>query len=258
MIMTGPAYPQNRDIILLQKDMIELKNSMSQLQATVDQKNTAVLSLVEKIFDQVNGLGGNVQKLGQAVDAVNGHTDKSAADLKTQMSGFSAKITELSDTVAALRSQLSSVSQQITTIKNTAEPLPSLDETWRTAYLDLTSGNYDLALQEFAEFIAKYPNDPRAPRAQIYKAQCLFESKKFEQAIVEYDTFLQKYPESEDTKTALYKKGLAQSEINDPKAQATLQSVVAKYPNSVEATNAKQKLQQLGARGRRGPGRQNN
>ena len=256
--MTGPAYPQNRDIILLQKDMIELKNSILQLQTTFDQKNSATLSLVEKIFDQVNGLAGNMQKVSQAVEAVNTHTDKSAADLKTQMNGFGTRINELSDTVAALRSQLSGVSQQITTMKTTAEPLPNAEESWRTANFDIQIGNYELALQELAEFQVKYPTDPRTAKAQIAKGDALMGMKKFDQAIIEFDTYLQKYPGSEEISLALYKKGLAQIEIDPKAATATFQSLITKYPSSAEATLAKQKIQQIGARGRRGPDRHNN
>ena len=249
----GSAYPQNRETIQLQKDVINLKTTISELQASVDQKNAAIQSLVEKIFDQVNNLAGSVQKVNQAVENVNSHTDKSAAELRTQINTFGPKLTELTDSVSALKSQLGGISQQITAMKATAQQLPSIEESWRTVNLDVQIGNYELALQELSEFQAKYPNDPRTAKAQILKGDVLGFMKKADQAVIEYDTFLQKYPENEDTSVALYKKGLAQVEINDPKATATLQSVVTKYPNSPEATLAKQKIQQL-ARGKRGPG----
>ena len=115
------------------------------------------------------------------------------------------------------------------------------DEIWRSAYVDYTAGLYDLAVQEFSEFQSKFPTDPRAGEAQLYKGNALYAQKKYEPAIVEYDMFLQKYPENVNTKTALLKKGLAQADNNDVKgATATLQQVVKQFPRTVEATNADQ------------------
>src|SRR5262249_38082256 len=151
------------------------------------------------------------------------------------ISTLNTRVNEMSDNVTAIRSQLGGVSQQITSMKT--EPLPGPDDSWRAASLDVTVGNYELALQELQDFQAKYPNDSRAAKAQLYKGDVLLAQKKYEPAIIEYDTFLQKYPENEDTKSALYKKGLAQLETNPKDATATLQQVVSKYKGTVEATD---------------------
>jgi TolA-binding protein len=207
--------------------------------------------------DQMNSLAGAIQKVDQTVENVNSHTDKSATELKGLLGTLNQRVGDLSDNVAAVRAQLSGVSQQVTAMKT--EPLPGPDESWRSANLDYTVGNYDLAIQELNDFQAKYPNDPRSAKAQILKGDSLAAQKKYEPAVIEYDTFLQKYPENEDTKTALYKKGLALT-ASDPKAAvAIFQQVVTKYKGTVEATDAQARLKDLqtGARGKRGPGRQN-
>jgi len=257
MLLATTAYPQNRDIIQLQRDVLDLKNTVNQLQTSVDQKNQAILSLVEKMADQLGGLVTNVQKISQTVDNVNARTDKSATDLRTLVNTMNTRVNDMADSITAIRSQLGSVSQQITTIKTTAEPLPGPDESWRAARADVLVGNYDLALQELSDFMAKFPNDLRAAEAQLSKGDALSAQKKWDQAIIEYDTFLQKYPENDNTKTALYKKGLAQAEAHDPKAVATLQQVVAKYPHTVEAANAAMKLKELSTPGKRGSTRPN-
>jgi TolA-binding protein len=257
-LMAGPAYPQSRELLQLQRDVLDLKNTVNQIQASMDEKNQAILSLVEKMTDQVNGLTGNVSKINSTVDNVNSHTDKSSADLRALVTTLTQKLNDLTDNVAAIRSQLSGVSQQITAAKT--EPLPGPDDNWRAANLDLTVGNYDLAIQELSDFQNKYPSDPRAGQAQILKGDALAGEKKYDQAVIEYDTFLQKYPESDDTRRALYKKGLAQAESDPKAATATLQQVVNKYKGTVEAANAQAKLKELAAPATRKPprpGRQN-
>ncbi|MBI4471678.1 MAG: tetratricopeptide repeat protein, partial [Acidobacteria bacterium] len=48
------------------------------------------------------------------------------------------------------------------------------------------------------------------------------------------------------TRSALYKKGLAQAEQNQPQqAIATLQEVVKRFPNTSEAQNASAKIRDL-------------
>jgi TolA-binding protein len=57
---------------------------------------------------------------------------------------------------------------------------------------------------------------------------------------------LQKYPESDKTRTALLKKGLALAETNQPQQAISILSEVAKkFPGTIEATNAQAKLKEL-------------
>ena len=74
--------PSPAVVAALPRDVLDLKNSLNQLQTSMDEKNQAILSLVEKMTDQVNSLAGSVQKINQTVDSVNTHTDKSSADIR--------------------------------------------------------------------------------------------------------------------------------------------------------------------------------
>jgi tol-pal system protein YbgF len=122
----------------------------------------------------------------------------------------------------------------------------------RSATLDSVAGNYDLAIGGFKEFLEKFPDNPRAPEAQLFIGDALYSQKKFDQAVIEYDLFLQKYSENDRTKSALYKKGLAHAELNQvPEALAALTKVTKDYPGTVEATGAQQRVRELNAQRRR-------
>src|SRR5437899_13011396 len=74
VLAAGPAYPQNKDILRLQADMITLQQQVKQLQSSIDENNGVMKTLVEKIADQVNTLTGGLQKVNQALDqAAGGH-----------------------------------------------------------------------------------------------------------------------------------------------------------------------------------------
>jgi tol-pal system protein YbgF len=165
---------------------------------------------------------------------------------------MNTSVGELQEGMAAVRTQLNSVSQQVIAKNTTAEPLAGPEDIMRKAMVDYLAGLYDLALEGFQEFLTKYPNDPRAPEAQLSRGEAFFNQKKFDQAVIEYDVFLQKYPENDKTRTALYKKGLALAEQNQTQpALATLDKVAKDFPNTSEATNAQAKARQLRSPARR-------
>jgi len=249
VLMAGPAYPQKKEILQLQADMINLTKTINQLQMTVDQNNAVMKGLVEKMADTVNSLTASLQKVNQAVDGVKSQNDRETGDLRTiitTLTTLNANMTELQEGLSLVRSQISSVSREVTTIKTTTEPLEGPNEVWRKAVLDSTVGNYDLAIDGYKEFITKFGNDRRAAEAQLAIADALSNQKKYDQAITDYDLFLQKYPGHDKTGAALYKKGLALAELNQtPQAIQTLERVVKEFPNTSEAEGAKLKLKEL-------------
>jgi len=251
VVIAPEAYPQRKEILQLQADMIRLSQQMTQLQSTMDMNNSALKGLVEKMSDQVNNLGGSVQKITQAMDGVKTQTDKTSSELRVILNNMNNSVGELQEGMAAVRTQLNSVSQLVTAKNTTAEPLAGPEDLMREAMVNQVTGLYDLALEGFQEFLTKYPNDPRAPEAQLSRGEAYFNLKKFDQAVIEYDVFLQKYPENDKTKTALYKKGLALAELNQKQpAIDALEKVVKGFPNTSEATNAQAKAREL-----RGPAR---
>jgi tol-pal system protein YbgF len=247
-----PAYAQNKDILQLQADMIRLSQQVRQLQTSVDQNNSVLKGLVEKMSDQVNTVAAGMQQMTQAVDSVRSQGDKASTELRVTLTNLNNSVTELQEGLSSVRAQINSISQQVTTMKTTTvEPLEGPDDLMRKAVGDYLAGNYDLAMSGFQEFLSKYPNDPRAADAQLSRGEALFNQKKYDIAIVEYDLFLQKYPQNDKTRTALYKKGLAQVEQKDPQAVTTLNRVVKEFPGTSEATNAQQKVRELATAQRR-------
>lgn len=246
-----PAYPQNRDILQLQKDMIEVQTRVRQLQTTVDQDDAVLKGLMEKMTDQVNTLAGSLQKINQSIDSLNTKGDAATRDLRVGIGTLNATVKEMEEGLSSARAQINAISREIASLKTTSTPLESADELWRSANVDYTVGNYDLAISGFQEFLSKYPTDPRGADAQLRIGDAQFAEKKYDLALTQYDIVLQKYPDSDKTKTALLKKGLAQAETNQPQASTTLNEVVKKFPGTSEASTASAKLREMQGAGQR-------
>jgi tol-pal system protein YbgF len=116
----------------------------------------------------------------------------------------------------------------------------------RLAVTDFLSGNYELAREGFREYLDSYPTSSRAAEAQLYMGDLHFNQREYDQAIIEYDLLLQKYPNSVKKVTALYKKGLALAELDETEDALTyLRQVVSDFPDSTEAASAQQKIDDL-------------
>src|SRR5262249_4204823 len=214
LMLAGPAYPQSKEILQLQRDMITLSNQMKELQASVDQNNQKLVALVEKLTSSMDQLNTNLPKIVEAVSGVRSDNEKTAAELRTLVGGLKEGLDQLTQGMNGrdgVRAQLSSVTQQLKDMRAAAstQPLATPDDLIRTGFGDFSAGLWDLSIGDFKEFLAKYPNHPRAAEAQLKIGDAFSNQKKYEQAITEYDVVLQKYPQNDKTVTALYKEGLA-------------------------------------------------
>jgi tol-pal system protein YbgF len=245
VLTAGPAFPQNRDILQLQKDMIDVMQIVKQLQTTVDRDDALIKGLVEKTNDQVNTLAIGMQKITETLDGLKNQNDASVKEMRTILNALNGTVKDLQGDLSSARAQIGSVSRELTTLKTTTEPIEGPDDLWRKAHADYSAGNWTLAIGGLQDFLSKFPEDPRAADAQLRIGDSLYGLKKYEPAVAQYDIVLQKYPESDTSRSALLKKGLAQAELNPQQAITTLNEVVKKYPNTSESQSAQVKIKEL-------------
>lgn len=125
----------------------------------------------------------------------------------------------------------------------TSEAKPS--ELYQLAYNDYTRGKYDLAILGFENYLKKYPETELAASAQYFLGECFLAKKEWEKAISEYDKISAKYPQSNRILSADLKKSLALKELNKTEeAKKTLEKIISTAPNSLEAVLAREKLNQ--------------
>jgi tol-pal system protein YbgF len=126
----------------------------------------------------------------------------------------------------------------------------SADTLYQNALRDLNSGHYDLAQQEFSDYIHNFPANDLASNAQFYLGEVAYAQGDYKSAIAGYDTVLAKYPGSLKLGASLLKKGMAEIQLG-MKASGIrdLHEVVRKFPGSDESRRAEAKLRELGAAG---------
>ena len=254
VLMAPPMYPQNTkdQLNALMTDVLNLKNSVKQMQDSSDQKNAEVLARLQEVMNRFStfdsSLQSGIQKLNESITVLKANNDeRSTRSLQDTRTALEAIRKNMDEGLLGLQNQVRNLGKQINDMKTAEQPLPKAADMFGQAFGELNAGFYDLAVGDFREFLRNYPNDPvRSPAAQFYIGDAFMAQKKFDQAIVEFDFTLSKYPTSDKTCSALYRKGQALAETKQtPQATETFQKVVKECPNTPEAGNAAADLKKL-------------
>jgi tol-pal system protein YbgF len=124
---------------------------------------------------------------------------------------------------------------------------PSADLLYSNGLRDLNGKKYELATQEFSDYLRYYPTTDLASNAQFYLGYLLYVQQKYDQAVDALDKLINNYPKSFKIANAHLFKGYALIALGEKSAGVSeLRMVVKNYPGTDEGRQAKAKLQELG------------
>lgn len=273
-----PAGAISKEMIQLQQQVAQVLQMQQDLRSAIDSHNASMKTLVQQSLDSVNKLSGEMGTLQKAVQEVQANTGARIDTMTQQTQG-------LSDNLQDVQARVGKLSQQLTDVQNLLQsidakvsggaiggaasnpigaynpgattggtspaggmPPISADTLYQNALRDYTSGKYDLAHQEFSDYIRNFPSNDLASNAQFYLGEVAYAQGDFKTAIASYDNVLVNYPKSFKLAASLLKKGLAEIETG-LKASGTrdLREVIRRFPGSDEARRAQAKLREIGA-----------
>jgi len=114
------------------------------------------------------------------------------------------------------------------------------------AYKDLSRGNYALALLGFGEYLRRAPASDLADNAQYWVGECHYAQREFNDAIREVLKVPEQWSRGDKVPAALLKVGYSYLQLGDrAAARRYLNQVVEEFPDSEEATSARNKLRSL-------------
>lgn len=127
-----------------------------------------------------------------------------------------------------------------------AKEAPEVQEDYRSAWQALNGQQYDKAIQQFRTFQRKNPASELADDAQYWIGESYFTRRDYNRAILEYNDVL-KYRKGDKVPAALLRQSQAFVEIGDKTdARLILQKLINDHPNSKQAKDARERLQNLG------------
>jgi tol-pal system protein YbgF len=263
-VFATPAFCVSKEIIQLQTQVQALQDQMTQMRQSFDERMGVMRNLIEQSTDNVN-------KVVTAVNDLNQNLQKTHTDNGARADQLSGQIQALNDSVDELKARMTKLGQQLDAIQNAqqninqppagqtvpgqqaggpqgANQAPPADVLYNNALRDYNSGNYDLASQEFGDYLKYYQNTDLAGNAQFYLGDISYRQGNYEAAVKAYDTVIEQYPEGNKAAAAQLKKGLALLELGQRQAGVReLNALINRYPKTVEAQQARDRLKKLGA-----------
>jgi tol-pal system protein YbgF len=278
LLAPQPAGAVSKEMIELQQTVTQILQAQQDLRSTVDGNNAAIRTLVQQSLDSVNRLSGQMSAVQKSVQEVQANTGSRIDTMTQQTQG-------LSDNLQDVQARVGKLSQQLTDMQNLlqsidakvsggstigapaaapggnaggAAPPPSpatpnmapisADTLYQNGLRDLTSGKYDLAREEFSDYIQNFPSNDLAGNAEFYLGEIAYAQNDYKTAITSYDTVLANYPKSFKLAASLLKKASAEIELG-MKASGIrdLREVERRFPGSDEARRAQAKLRDVGA-----------
>ena len=246
----SPAFAVSKEIIQLQTQVQALQDQMARMQQSFDERMGVMRNLVEQSTDNVN-------KVNASIGVLQTTLQRQQTDSLGRTDQISGQIQSLNDSLDELKARLAKVSKQLEDMSAAKETLaataaapaaPPADILYNNALRDYNAAKYDLAQQQFADYMKFYGNTDLAGNAQFYLADIEYRQGNFEQAVRDYDKVLEQYPGGNKAQAAQLKKGLALLQLGEKDAGVReLNSLIQRYPRSIEASTAKDQLRKLGA-----------
>jgi tol-pal system protein YbgF len=250
-------------------NMSQLNGQMGSLQKTVQEVQANTGSSITSVTQTTQGLQDNLQEVQARV----GKLSQQLTDMQNLLQSIDAKVSGNAPPAGAGAqgsypgssypgtSTPGSAPGSVPPPGSTAVPpgpganatpggLPTIaaDTLYQNALRDFTSGKYDLARQEFSDYMKNFPSNDLASNAQFYLGEIFYAQNDFTNAVSAYDNVLQNYPRSFKLSSSMYKKGMAELELGlKASAVRDLREVERRFPGSDESKRASAKLREIGA-----------
>jgi tol-pal system protein YbgF len=283
LIGPRPAEAVAREIIELQRDVTSILQGQKDLSTQMTQDHTVMKTLVEQSGDTVGKLNGTMSALQKSMQDVQANSGARLDTMSTQVQGLSDNLEEIKSRLGKLNQQLVDLQNTVQSLDakvsggggtapssgvsnpgaglssqppaggtmapaNAASgPAPSADTLYSNGLRDITSGKYDLARQEFQDYLKYYGDTDLASNAQFYLGEIAYSQRNYDQAVNEFDKVLNNYPKSFKLAPARLRKGMALIELGQKTSGVReLREVVKRYPGTDEERKARAKLKELG------------
>jgi len=238
----------------------DMREKLDRMAVTVEELKTEVtllqrqVQMMSETFNKTTGqLNGLIAQMADNIAAIR----RGQSSVSTNSTDAASSISAMGERLSATDQRMERLSEQFAQLKKLIEDIPNkpvieritpgnAEQLYAAAYLDFFRANYDLALEEFRQYVEIYPSSELADNAQFYIGEILYRQKKLPVAAVEFERVMTMSPNGDKTPAALYKRGLVLIELNQKEdAIAQFLAIIRGYPKSSEATLATQELQKL-------------
>lgn len=226
------AYAATASAALFADD--EARRGVLDLRARVDEQ--------QRKIDQMASSGALLD-IANSIDALR----RELADLRGQVEVLNSRMELLDkrqkDLYVDLDSRLRKFEQGQAEQDKAAQSAAAEQQAYEAGLAHFKANNYGAAIQSLQSFLASYPESSLAPSAQYWIGNAHYALRDYKAAIAAQDKVVKTWPDSPKAPDALLNMASSQAESGDLAAsRKTLQALVAKYPKSAAAEQARGRL----------------
>ena len=255
----------------MQKDfgdrMIVMQTQIQNTLDTVTRVNNQI-SGMERVFNdamkqQQTSVSGPVLAVGQKLDQMSEDfraVREAVLDMNTRMGKLDAKMADMQNLINTMRTPPPPPPGSTDTTgapgalgaPTTTQPAGppanvSADTLYSNGYRDYTTKKYDLAMQEFTDYLKYFPTTLFASNAQYYIGDVYYRTDNYPKALEAFDAVLERYSDGNKTPDAHYMKALTLLKMGRNDAAATeLRDIIKRYPDTDTAAQARARLREMG------------
>jgi tol-pal system protein YbgF len=248
MVAALPAvsFGANKDMERLQVQVAALQSQLSAIERLNDDTLRELKKMNEALAEQNAFLRRGVQDRRLTDEAI-----------QTTLREMDQRLSEMGEQLQALHTQGAAAAAAPPAapvadadpgagpvVPRPAAPAPPAPrELYSQAYADYARGNFDLAIQEYQEYLKNYPETDLSDNAQYWIGECLYSKQQYAEALEAWDELFRRFPGSDKQPDARYKKGMALERLGrKSQAQIEYRAAATRYPNSEAGRKAREKL----------------
>ena len=230
-----------RELDAIKTSQSSLADSSKSQQENTKQSLAESYATLEDIQQQFATINGRLEENRHALSQQQEYLDKFAKDIALKIEELETQIQSGSGTASAERSTDSATKKKFS--RGSGKSAGSAYDQGRQLLEAKKPGQ---ARQSFTDFIRNSPKHKLADNAQYWIGETYYAERKFDKAILAFQTVLDRYPKSDKRSDALLKQGFSFAELGlYDDAEAFLKKVVSSYPKSANARRAEQKIRDV-------------
>lgn len=254
------SVAQISTVVFAEGNTLSAEDRLTRLERLVNSKGLVdIMVRVESMQGELQRLLGEIEVQKHTLDEIKNRQRDLYVDIDRRIlhmerrSGASTSSTPTR--VNPNRSPITNKNTVAVPLSNTTKVAPVIKTTkkkegeqiaYQKAFDLLRALRYEKATQAFRLFLNNYPDGRYAHIAQYWLAETSYHTRKFDVAVIDYQTLIDQYPKSPKRADALLKIGYSQFELKSyAKAETVLQKLIQSYPGTTEAGQAENLLQKI-------------
>lgn len=212
------ADKPSREIVELQRDLAQLGADLKTMRQSIDTRLAAMSTQIDTIAGavaQVNtGLAAQQKTIAQIAQDQDRKVLPAIAGQAARLDQLASTLSTLQQAAADLTAAVNHLQTQVVDVGNAvkviqspaAPPQPAAADLLKAAAADKLAGKYDLALQEYSDFLKYYGDTPEADVALFELGMTHYARNDYDSAIRAFDALASKYSASKKLPDSLFYK----------------------------------------------------